>query len=134
MFDSFREKAQDIWVALRLSGVNGPGVDARQYVDVIHETLKEASSPTFLENRKRLLEHYSGSDERCSGRTLASALDTIATAIRNRGDWVNVMDHHDSPAAHENCFYQVEKIISTLHLEGFKMKLKGGPQLRYKID
>ena len=58
---------------------------------------------------------------RCTGRTTAIALKTIAEAIRRYGHEIPVIDHIDKPRCHEYLFNTIRSLISQLNLKGFTL-------------
>lgn len=62
------------------------------------------------------------SEERCSGRSTAIALEAIAKAIRNPQQWVSVIDHYfnASQITHVNLAREAMDMADQLNLQFFE--------------
>lgn len=67
--------------------------------------------------------HYD--DTRCVGSTTATALMTIATAIRHPDQPVGFSDHHGTQAADRHLAQRIGEIIGELGLQCMTMKEEG---------
>jgi hypothetical protein len=60
--------------------------------------------------------------ERCTGRTTALALEFIAGAIRDPGEWITPCDHHQTEQADLHLFRLCRRMVLALKLDKFEFK------------
>lgn len=69
-------------------------------------------------------------EDRCSGRTTASVLSTMANAINNPGQWITVVDHYSGGIANgDRVANEVMSIAARLELKFFEKRIgRHGPK------
>ena len=83
--------------------------------------LNPLHSPEWLDRMVRYTGCYAD-PSRATGRTTAIALRTLAAAIENPHQWVEIVDHHPTRLAAGYLRRRMQDMVGILHLEHFTFR------------